>query len=139
MSHLTGAFASHSELWATSDVGKEARNAIIENLESIFYGVDVGLNRQRIETNSCVNFVYKSDEEIDSMSIEDIREYEKHWCNSLKELIQNDEPNTKLVCVTVTKKIHAFEDIFLVVLDTYHCIFKNNWVVIVIHCSLVIF
>jgi hypothetical protein len=48
-----------------------------ENLESIFYGVDVGLNHQRAQANSRANFVYKTDEEIDSMSIEDIREYEK--------------------------------------------------------------
>ena len=42
----TGEFASHSELQATSEVGKEARNAIEENLEAIFYGVDVDMNRQ---------------------------------------------------------------------------------------------
>jgi hypothetical protein len=29
----------------TSDVGKDDRNAIEENLGSSFYGVDVGLNR----------------------------------------------------------------------------------------------
>jgi hypothetical protein len=62
---------------ATSNVGKEARNAIRENLGSFFYGVDVGLNHQRDEANSRANFFYKTDEEIDSMSIEDIREYEK--------------------------------------------------------------
>ena len=120
---------------ATSNVGNEARNTIGKNLESNFYGVDVGLNRHRIEANSRVNFVYKSDEKIDSMSIQDIQEYAKHCHNSLKELIQNDEPNTILVCVTVSKHFHAFEDSFLVVLylDTYHCILKNIWVVIVIH------
>jgi hypothetical protein len=113
VSRPTGEFSSHSEMRATSNVGKEARNAIGENLESIFYGVDVGLNRQRIEANSRVNFVYKSDEEIDSMSIEDIREYEKCFRNSLKELIQNDEPNTRLVCVTVSKFFMHLRIVFL--------------------------
>jgi hypothetical protein len=89
-------------LRATSDVGKEARNAIKENLESIFYGVDVGLNRQRTEANSQANFVYKTNEEIDSMSVEDIKEYAKFCRNGWKVLIQNDEPNVGLVCVIVS-------------------------------------
>jgi hypothetical protein len=84
VSHPTGKFNSHSEMRATSDVGKEARNAIREKLESIFYGVDVGLNHQRDEANSRDNFVYKTDEEIYSMSIEDIQEYEKNFLQWLE-------------------------------------------------------
>jgi hypothetical protein len=47
------------------------------------------------------------------MSIEDIREYEKHFRNSLKELIQNDEPNTGLVCVIVSKCFMHLRIVFL--------------------------
>ena len=43
----TGAFASLSEFQDTSEVGKEVRTAIGENLEAMFYGVDVGTKRQR--------------------------------------------------------------------------------------------
>jgi hypothetical protein len=113
VSHPTGEFSSHSEMRATSDVGKEARNAIRENLGSIFYGVDVGLNRQRVEANSRANFVYKTDEEIDSMSIEDIWEYAIFFRNGWKELIQNDESNTGLVCVTVSKFFMHLRIVFL--------------------------
>jgi hypothetical protein len=71
------------------------------------------LNRQRVEANSRVNFVYKIDEEIDSMSIEDIQEYTKCFHNSLKELIQNDEPNTGLACVIVSKFFMHLRIVFL--------------------------
>jgi hypothetical protein len=113
VSRPTGEFASYSEMRLASDVGKEDRNAIRENLESIFYGVDVGLNRHRDEANSRVNFVYKIDEEIDSMSIEDIQKYKKKFCNGWKELIQNDEPNTRLVCVIVSKVFMHLRIVFL--------------------------
>ena len=109
----TRAFSSHLEMRATSNVGKEARIVIEEKLELIFYGVDVGLNHHRHEANSRVNFVYKIYKEIDSMSIEDIREYEKRCLNILKELIQNDEPNTSLVCVTVSKFFMHLRIVFL--------------------------
>jgi hypothetical protein len=45
-------------------------------LEAIFYGVDVGMNRQRAEANSRATFVYKTDAELDTMSAEDVKEYE---------------------------------------------------------------
>jgi len=45
--HPKGTFSSLSEFQSTSEVGKEARTAIGENLESMFYGVDVGMKRQQ--------------------------------------------------------------------------------------------
>jgi hypothetical protein len=57
------------EMRSTSDVGKEARNAIRENLGSLFYGVDIGLNCQRVESNSRANFDNKIYDEIDSIVI----------------------------------------------------------------------
>jgi hypothetical protein len=65
-------------------------------LESIFYGVDVGLNRQRAEANSRAIFVYKTNEELDTMSVEDLKEYAKFFRNGWKEVIQNDEPNNRI-------------------------------------------
>ena len=82
-------------------------------MESIFYGVDVGLNRQRVEANSRANFVYKTNEEIDSMSVEDIWEYEKFYHNGWKVLIHNDELNIRLVCVIVSKFFMHLRIVFL--------------------------
>jgi hypothetical protein len=65
--HPAGKFSSHSELLATSEVGKEARNAIGKKLEASFYGVDVGMNRQRAKANSEAIFDYKTDAELDTM------------------------------------------------------------------------
>jgi hypothetical protein len=64
-----GQFSSHSEFQDTSKVGKKTRNVIRENLEAIFYGVDVGMNRQRGEANSQATFVYKTNEKLDTMSL----------------------------------------------------------------------
>jgi hypothetical protein len=74
-----GEFASHSEFQATSEVGKEFRNSIEENLEAIFYGVDVGMIRQRAEANSQAKFVYKTDAELDTMSLKDVKEYDPYF------------------------------------------------------------
>jgi hypothetical protein len=104
----TGAFASLSELQATSEVGKEARSAIRENLEAIFYGVDVGMNRQRAEANSRATFVYKTDEDLATMSAEDVLEYAKFFRDGWKKVIQNDDPNRRLVCVLVMKTLTHF-------------------------------
>jgi hypothetical protein len=112
VSHPTGAFSSHSELRASSEVGKEARNAIGENLEAIFYGVDVGMNRQRAEANSRAIFVYKTDAELDTMSVEDLKEYEKFFRDGWKKVIQNDDPNNRLVCVLVSKFLTHFRIVY---------------------------
>jgi len=76
ISLLTRAFYSHSDLQASSEVGKEARNAIGKNLEASFDGVDVGMNRQRAKANSEAIFDYKTDAELDTMWEEDVLEYE---------------------------------------------------------------
>jgi hypothetical protein len=93
-----GAFSSLSEFQSTSEVGKEARTAIGENLESMFYGVDVGMKRQRAEIDIRATFVYKTDADLDAMSTEEVLEYAKSCRYALKKLIQNDDPNRRLVC-----------------------------------------
>jgi len=96
--HPKGAFASLSEFQSTSEVGKEARTAIGENLESMFYGVDVGMKRQRAEIDIRATFVDKTDADLDAMSAEEVLEYAKSCRDALKKLIQNDDPNRRLVC-----------------------------------------
>ena len=44
--HPKGAFASLLEFQSTSEIGKEARIAMRENLKAMFYGVDVGMKHQ---------------------------------------------------------------------------------------------
>jgi hypothetical protein len=92
------AFASLSEFQSTSEVGKEARTAIGENLESMFYGVDVGMKRQRAEIDSRATFVDKTDADLDALSAEEVLEYAKFCRDGWKRLIQNDDPNRTLVC-----------------------------------------
>jgi hypothetical protein len=99
-------------LQATSEVGKEARNAIGKKLEASCYGVDVGLNRRWAEANSRAIFVYKIDVELDTMSVEDFKEYAKYFCDGCKKIIQNDDPNNKLVCVLVSKFFMHFRIVY---------------------------
>ena len=58
---------------ATSQISREAKDAIIDNVHSGLGGIDVCLNRQRARENACANFVYYTDEEIDNMSVEDLK------------------------------------------------------------------
>ena len=51
-----------SEMEATSQISREARDAIIDNVYSGLGGVDVYLNRQRAHENARTNFVYYTDE-----------------------------------------------------------------------------
>jgi hypothetical protein len=47
------------------------------------------------------------------MSVEDIKEYAKKNRNGWKVLIQNDEPNIRLVCVIVSKFFMHLRIVFL--------------------------
>ena len=55
-----------------------------------------------MEANSRAIFVYKTDEELDTMLVEYLKEYAKKIHNGWKEVIQNDEANNGLVCVLVS-------------------------------------
>ena len=61
-----------SEMDATSQISREVRDVMIDNVCSGLGGVDVCLNRQRAHENACANFVYCTDEEIDNMNVEDL-------------------------------------------------------------------
>ena len=60
-----------SEMDATSQISREARDVKIENVYSGLGGVDVYLNQQRARENARANFVYCIDEEIDNINVED--------------------------------------------------------------------
>jgi hypothetical protein len=64
----------------------------------MFYGVDVGIKRQRAEANSRATFVDKTDADLDAMSAEEVLEYAKFFRDGCKKVIQNDDPNHRLVC-----------------------------------------
>ena len=53
-----------SKMDATSQISREARDAIIENVHSGLGHVDVFLNQQRARENAFANFLYYTDEEI---------------------------------------------------------------------------
>jgi hypothetical protein len=64
----------------------------------MFYGVDVGMKRQRAKANSRATFVDKTDADLDAMSAEEVLEYAKFCRDGWKKVIQNDDPNHRLVC-----------------------------------------
>ena len=48
---------------ATSQISRETRDAIIDNVHNGLGGVDVFLNRQRERENARANFVYYTDDQ----------------------------------------------------------------------------
>ena len=90
-----------SEMKATSQISREARDVIIDNVHSGLGGVDVFLNRKRVRENARTNFVYYTGEEIDNMSVEDLKTYEKNCLNGWKDLIFHGEEGMGMVCVMV--------------------------------------
>ena len=82
-----------------SQISQEARDAIIDNVHSGLGGVDVCLNRQRALENLHANFVYYTNEEIDNMSVEDLKKYAKNCRNGWQDLIFYEEEGMGIVCV----------------------------------------
>ena len=80
-----------SEMDVTSQISQEVRDAIIDNVHSGLGGVDVYLNWQRARENAHANFVYCTDEEIDNMSVEDLKIYANNCCNGWQDLILHEE------------------------------------------------
>ena len=62
-----------SEMEVTSQIGLEARTVIGDNLPYVVVGVDVGMDRHRAHTRSHAHFYYKTDSEVDSMSLKDAK------------------------------------------------------------------
>ena len=88
------------EMDATSQIIREARDVMIDNVQSRLSGVDLCLNQQRAHENARANFVYCTDEEIYNMNVEDLRTYAINCRNSLQDLIFHEEEGTGTVCVS---------------------------------------
>ena len=84
---------------ATSQISREARDSIINNVQSGLGGVDVCLNQQRACENARANFVYYTDEEIDNMSVEYLKIYAKSCHNSWQDLIVHEQGGMGTSCV----------------------------------------
>ena len=89
-----------SEMDATSQISREARDVMIDNVHSELSGVDICLNRQRAHENARANFVYRTYEEIYNMNVEDLRTYAINCRNGLQDLIFHEEKGTGMVCVS---------------------------------------
>ena len=76
---------------ATSQISQKVRDAIIDNVHSGLGGVDVCLNQQRARENARANFVYYTYDEIDNMSIKELRTYENNYRNGWQDLIIHKE------------------------------------------------
>ena len=87
------------EMEATSQISRDARVAIIDNVHSGLGGVDVCLNRKRACENARANFLDCTDEKIDNMSVEDLKIYVMNCCNVAQYLILHEEKRTRAVCV----------------------------------------
>ena len=88
-----------SEMEATSQISREVRDVIIDNVRSGLSGVYVCLNRQKARKNAGANFVYYTDEEIDNMSVEDMKTYAKNRHNGWHDLILHEEEGMGTICV----------------------------------------
>ena len=76
---------------ATSQISREAKDVMIDNVYDGLGGVDVCLNQQIACENAHANFVYYTDEEIDNMNVEDLKIYAKNCRNGWKDLILHEE------------------------------------------------
>ena len=89
-----------SEMDATSQISREARDVMIDNVHSILGGVYLCLNLKRARENACANFVYRTNEELYNMNVEDLRTYAINCRNGLQDLIFHEEEGTGTVCVS---------------------------------------
>ena len=61
-----------------SQIGLEVRTVIGDNLPSTLTAVNVGMDRHRARAHSRAHFSYKTDNDVDSMILEDAKAYAKH-------------------------------------------------------------
>ena len=83
---------------APSQIGLEVRTIIGDNLPSALMAVDVGMDRHRARACSRAHFSYKTDSEVDSMSLEDAKAYAKHCRDGLFDLLHREERGRGEVC-----------------------------------------
>ena len=97
-----------SEMESTSQVRKTTRHNVAEGLTSAFVGVDVGLSRERARATIRQNFVYKTNDELDCMGIEDLKAYAKLCRNIASNRISNNTSSIGEVCVLSIYLLYLF-------------------------------
>ena len=86
------------EMDATSQIGLEVRTILGENLQSALFGVGVGMDRHKSRATSCACFCYKTDEQVDSMSLEDAKAYGKQCRYMWFDLLHHEGEGKGEVC-----------------------------------------
>jgi hypothetical protein len=100
-----------SKMDATSQVGKEAMIIIAKNLNLDILGVDVGLRQHQVRSNARERFLYKTDDEIDCTSLEDLQSYARLCHNGWKDSIAREKEIIGSVCITIKSNVScAFGD-----------------------------
>lgn len=111
----------HSEFNATSQVNLEVRDAISKSLELAIVNIDV--NQHRAQSNSCDTFVYRTNDEIYGMGLEDLRAYIKNLHDGWKDPINREEEGIGLVCEHTISKHFIYSSLFIFNLDPHLCHF----------------
>ena len=113
---------------AACQISREARDAIIDSVQTGLGGIDIGLNRQRARDNARDNFFYSTDDEIDNMSIEELRTHAKHCRNGWHDLILHEEEGVGSVCLNgqggyfnVICNFHIYKCLFESTKSTREC------------------
>ena len=83
----------------TSQVGTTTRHNFFEGLTLAFVGVDVGLSRERAWATIRKDFVYKTNDELDCMGIEDLKAYAKVCHDIASDRIYYDMSSIGEVCI----------------------------------------
>ena len=99
ISHPPRLVTYKSEMEPTSQVGTTTRHNGAECLTSAFVGVDVGLSQERAWATIRKNFVYKTNDELDCMGIEDLKAYTKVCHDIASDRISNDTSSKGEACV----------------------------------------
>ena len=85
----------------TSQVGRVARDVVVEGLTSTFVGVDVGFSRERVWATFHQSFVYITSDEVDPMRIEYFRAYAKECHDGCFKVIPHNKDRRGEVCVYI--------------------------------------
>ena len=88
------------------------RGAIGESLQSTLVGVDVGMNRHKARADSSAHFDYRIDVEVDSMTLEEVRNYAKICQDGWNNLLGHEGYGRGEVC-TCELYIYKFNICFV--------------------------
>jgi hypothetical protein len=90
--------ALRSEMETTSQLGTVGRESVGDGLASALAGVEVGLGRERARAIVRQSFVYKTNDEVDALSIDDLRAYAKSCRDIASDVLSNDTSSMGEVC-----------------------------------------